>query len=63
MIAIERFRFMQALREFCFSGEYQQAQELRQALVTINFLVGVEADWQIRTAGRSTHSPNLLAQV
>lgn len=43
-VAIERFSSMQALREFWFSEDYQQAKELRQSLSTINFIVAVEGN-------------------
>ena len=43
-VAIEQFSSMQALRNFWFSEDYQQAKQLREGLSTINFIVAVEGN-------------------
>lgn len=41
-VAIERFDSMQALRSFWYSQAYQQAIELRQGKVKLDFVVAIE---------------------
>lgn len=41
-IVIERFRSMQALKDFWFSEGYQEAKKLREGVAKINFIVALE---------------------
>ena len=41
-IVIERFRSMQALKDFWYSDGYQEAKKLREGVAKINFIIALE---------------------
>ena len=43
-ITLETFPSMEAIKEFWYSDEYQQAKTLREGLSNVNFIVAIEAD-------------------
>jgi uncharacterized protein (DUF1330 family) len=41
-VIVEKFSSMQALKDFWYSDEYQEAKKLREGAVKMNFIVAIE---------------------
>ena len=41
-VIIERFRSMQALKDFWYSDGYQEAKKLRKGVAKLNFIIALE---------------------